>query len=133
MLHRIKYLYPPVVVLLSHIDYPDLQPLRLTEIQWDIIQDILLILDVAHAAQELLAAERTPTLSMALPVFETLIQNWLKLQNEIPELSHYIGVGISKLQEYVAHARRNRIYALAMSMFHSLVFSLLALTISSSS
>jgi len=38
---------------------------------------------------------------MALPEFEMLIVSWLSLQETIPELAHYIGVGIAKIQEYV--------------------------------
>jgi hypothetical protein len=65
--------------------------------------------------QELLSAEKTPTLSLALPIFELLIIKWLELQTELPELGHYIGVGIAKIQEYVIKGRKSRIYALAMS------------------
>jgi hypothetical protein len=52
---------------------------------------------------------------MALPAFEMLVYSWSNLQTEIPELAHYIGVGISKIQEYVEKGRQSRIYALAMS------------------
>jgi len=52
---------------------------------------------------------------MALPAFEMLIVSWLSLQETIPELAHYIGVGIAKIQEYVKKGRQSRIYALAMS------------------
>jgi hypothetical protein len=77
------------------------------------IQAILL---VPHAAQELLSAEKTPTLSVALPAYELLLNSWLHLQTELPMLKHYIGVGIDKIQEYVDKGRKSRIYALAMSM-----------------
>ncbi|PPR08201.1 hypothetical protein CVT24_001388 [Panaeolus cyanescens] len=64
--------------------------------------------------QELLSFEKTPTLSVALPAFEILVDSWLTLQQTIPELAHYIGVGIAKIQEYVTKGRKSRIYALAM-------------------
>lgn len=91
--------------------------------QYQVLHDIQSILAVAHSAQELLSAEKTPTLSMALPVFEMLLDSWLDLQTQIPELAHYIGVGIKMIQKYVAKGRKSRIYALAMSMFPlSLIF-----------
>jgi hypothetical protein len=37
------------------------------------------------------------------------------ISKEIPELSHYIGLGFAKIMEYVSKGRRSRIYALAMS------------------
>ena len=36
------------------------------------------------------------------------------LAKEIPEISHYIDLGVAKIMEYVSKGRRSRIYALAM-------------------
>lgn len=73
------------------------------------------ILEIPHKCQELLSAEKTPTLSLALPAYEALVLLWKGLAKEIPELSHYIDLGVAKLMEYVSKGRRSRIYALAMS------------------
>jgi hypothetical protein len=59
--------------------------------------------------------EKTPTLALALPTYEALVVMWKELAKVIPELSHYVGLGIAKIMEYVAKGRRSRIYALAMS------------------
>lgn len=59
---------------------------------------------------------------MALPVYEMLLETWKLQQANVPELAHYINVGIEKLQEYVHKSRKSRVYALAMSM--SILFSL---------
>lgn len=75
------------------------------------------ILQVAHLAQELLSGERTPTLCMALPVFETLISKWKTLAETIPELKHFMDLGVSKLEEYVSKGRKTRLYALSMSEY----------------
>jgi hypothetical protein len=50
-----------------------------------------------------------------MPAFELLLSAWKKLQIEIPELEHFIGASIAKIQEYVEKGRSSRIYALAMS------------------
>jgi hypothetical protein len=83
--------------------------------QYEVLSNIHQILQIPHYCQELLSAEKTPTLSLALPTYELLINLWQKLALEIPELSHYIMLGVSKLLEYVSKGRRSRIYALAMS------------------
>ena len=80
------------------------------------LQDIHQILEVPHTAQELLSAECTPTLSLSLPVYEILIEQWKLLRVTIPELAHYIDIGIAKLKEYIGQARKSQIYALAMGM-----------------
>ena len=70
--------------------------------------------------QELLSAERCPTLSLALPIYEKLVVHWRALSETIPELAHYIRLGIGKIMQYVAMGRRSRVYALAMSKVHKL-------------
>ena len=71
------------------------------------LTDLHDILKLPHAAQELLSAEKTPTLSFALPAFEILIDSLLRKQKVIPELAHYIGVGISKIIEYSRKCRQS--------------------------
>ncbi|OJA18622.1 hypothetical protein AZE42_01758 [Rhizopogon vesiculosus] len=80
----------------------------------DVLRDIHQIIEVPHAAQEFLAAERTPTLSMTLPSYELLENKWSKLKQTIWGLSHYIGFGLDKLTEYIHEGRKTRIYALTM-------------------
>ncbi|KAJ7243484.1 hypothetical protein C8J57DRAFT_1040176, partial [Mycena rebaudengoi] len=111
---RVVELYPAVQCFLKHPHQESLSHLLFTEDQFQVLSDIQLILSIPHAAQELLSAEKTPTLSMAPPAFEIPLVSWLNLQIEMPELAHYIGVGIAKIQEYVNKGCKSRIYALAM-------------------
>jgi hypothetical protein len=85
--------------------------------QYEVLGHIHQILEIPHWAQELLAAEKTPTLAMALPIYEKLVELWKSLALAIPEMSHYIGLGVAKIMEYVSKGRRSKIYALAMSEF----------------
>ena len=80
-----------------------------------------MVLDKPLSTQELLSAEKTPTLSVALPAFEMLVNAWTNLQAVLPELSHYIGVGVYKIREYVQKGRKSRIYALAMSLSFTMI------------
>jgi hypothetical protein len=89
--------------------------------EYEVLHHIHQILEIPHKCQELLAAEKTPTLSLALPTYEALVLMWKELAKEIPELSHYVGLGISKIMEYISKSRRSRIYALALSTIGSSV------------
>ena len=80
-----------------------------------ILKDIHQILEVPHAAQQLLSSSRTPSLSLALPAFEVLIETWKCTRTIIPELTHYINIGIVKIEEYALKSRKSKIHALAMS------------------
>ena len=79
----------------------ELSECLLSDRELGVLQDIHQVLEVAHKGQELLSAERTPTLSIALPAYETIIVKWKQLQVTIPELAPIIGQGISKLEEYM--------------------------------
>ena len=81
-----------------------------------ILRDIYNVLHVPHVTQEILSAEKTPTLSMALPAYELLLLSWRRQQQHFPHLADAIGTGIDKIEEYVAHSRKTRAYALSMSV-----------------
>ncbi|KAG8753668.1 hypothetical protein FRC11_007210 [Ceratobasidium sp. 423] len=82
--------------------------------QYEALQDIVTVLSIPHSAQELLSAEKTPTLALAFPVFESVIQTWEQLAQKIPELGYAIGCGIHKIREYVSRTQQARVHTLAM-------------------
>ncbi|KAG8712502.1 hypothetical protein FRC09_019803 [Ceratobasidium sp. 395] len=64
--------------------------------QYEVLHNILSVLTLAHNAQELLSVEKTPTLTLAFPVYKTVIKAWEQLCVAIPELSHAITCRIQK-------------------------------------
>jgi hypothetical protein len=81
-----------------------------------VLCDIREFLYVFHVVQELVSAEKTPTLSIVLPMYEKLIIMLSDLKKKTPELSHAISASISKLEEYLAKSRTSKIYSLAIGM-----------------
>lgn len=67
-----------------------------------------------HLAQEVLSSQRTPTLSFSLPLYTAIIEQWTDLKCQYPLLSPHIQLGIDKIEDYVGHSRKTRIYALAI-------------------
>jgi hypothetical protein len=88
----------------------------------DVLNNIADILLVPHEAQELMSAEKTPTLSMALPLYELLIKRRMLMKQQKPLYAPFIDIGIKKIQQYVELSRKSKIYALAIGQFF---FSLL--------
>ncbi|THH15527.1 hypothetical protein EUX98_g9453 [Antrodiella citrinella] len=87
--------------------YPAIKKLAMSEKEF---------LYVLHTMQEWLAADKTPTLSRVLPMYEMLI---LVLRNMtgsryFPKLTHAISATIKKLQTYLDKTRQTRSYVLAM-------------------
>ncbi|KAF9002112.1 hypothetical protein BDQ17DRAFT_1243524, partial [Cyathus striatus] len=120
MICQVLQLYPVSnSYLLVRSEQPEYQ---FTDDDLGVLQDIDQVLEVSHKVQELLSTERTPTLSLALLLYEILLKKWQILQNTIPELSHYIGVGIAKIEEYLSLARSTRIYVHAMVLNPAIKF-----------
>jgi hypothetical protein len=59
---------------------------------------------VPHIVQEIVSAEKTPTLSVVLPIYEKLIIMLKNLWAQLPEIAHTITASVEKLEEYLAHA-----------------------------
>ncbi|KAJ3870504.1 hypothetical protein F5051DRAFT_341841, partial [Lentinula edodes] len=79
-----------------------------------VLNDIREYLYLFHSIQELASAEKTPTLSIVLPLYEGLIEMLGLMKSTLLNLAHIIKVSLRKLHEYVDEARGTRIYALAM-------------------
>jgi hypothetical protein len=92
--------------------------------QHEVLEDICNVLSVLHHAQELLSAEKTPTLALALPVYEALIDGLQECisESKFPMLSYAIGCAVQKLETYVAKARDLPVYTLAMAINPALKF-----------
>ena len=90
---------------------------------YEVLHHIHQILEIPHRCQELLSADKTPTLSLVLPMYEMLVFLWKQLVHVLPKLSHYINLGIAKIMEYVSKGHQSRIYALSMGALSMIVAS----------
>ncbi|KAJ7482848.1 ribonuclease H-like domain-containing protein [Mycena galericulata] len=88
----------------------------LDAVSLQVLQDIRRFLQVPHIVQEIVSAEKTPTLSIVLPMYERLIVMLRDLAKDLDVLSHAINATIKKLEEYLGKSRRTKIYSLAMAL-----------------
>ena len=86
----------------------------LTDKTLDVLTDIREFLAIPHSVQEVLSSENTPTASLALPAYATLIEILKGAQTKLPRIAHGIQASINALKEYMAYTRQTRVYALAM-------------------
>jgi hypothetical protein len=93
----------------------DLAQYILDDVDYVVLEDIKNFLKIPHLFQEVLAAEKTPTLALALPMYERAIIMLDKYAIAAPRLAHAIGATRGALVEYMRKSRKSRIYALAMS------------------
>jgi len=93
----------------------DLQSHHFSDLDITVLSHIRRFLYFFHVVQELVSAEKTPTLSIVLPMYEKLI---IMLRNdlttELPGLSHAILASVAKLEEYLVMSQKTKAYAIAM-------------------
>ncbi|CAE7086893.1 unnamed protein product [Rhizoctonia solani] len=123
MILRYLMLYPAIKLFVRR--NPSMSIPIISDKQYEVLQDVCSLLSVLHHAQELLSAEKTPTLALALPVYEALIKalNDCILESKFPELCFAIKCAINKLETYVVKARNVPVYTLAMVVNPTLKFS----------
>lgn len=84
--------------------------------QLQVLHDVRQFLHIPHAVQVLLSAEKTPTLSLALPMHEELLELFKGLESALPNISHSIRAAREKIEKYLKLSRKTPIYSLAMSL-----------------
>jgi hypothetical protein len=101
---------------LKNDDMKKLRRYKLTEDDRAVLEDIRAFLRAPHSIQELLAAEKTPTLPSALAAFELLLELFEQLAHALPRLRHAINASVSRLKKYIRKARKTKVYGLAAGM-----------------
>ncbi|EUC58853.1 hAT family dimerization protein, partial [Rhizoctonia solani AG-3 Rhs1AP] len=112
MVDNFRLLY--IAVLDYSIRNTDLDIPCLGHKQFAVLQDVSSFLSVARRVQQLLSSERTPTLALALPLYENLIVIWKTCLKKFPEHDHAISLAIGKIEEYIGKSRTSPIHAFAM-------------------
>lgn len=93
--------------------------LRLRQVTLNLLQDIREFLQAPHLVQEILSAQKTPTLSMALPGYEKLLVLLRLLKRKLWRIAHGIDASITKIEEYLQKARHeNDVYVIAIGLLH---------------
>jgi hypothetical protein len=85
-----------------------------SDAQLYLLNNTLEVLDIAHEVQQLLSAEKTPTLPIAMPLFEQFLINLKEQQQRTPYLAPYIETAIEHLHKYMTECRSLKLYGMAM-------------------
>jgi hypothetical protein len=88
---------------------------ELDNVQQKALCDVCEWLRILHSVQELVSAEKTPTLSVVLPLYEQLIGMLKKMVRILPKIAHTILFSMEKLEEYMMYSCQSCVYAIAMS------------------
>ncbi|KAJ7433861.1 ribonuclease H-like domain-containing protein [Mycena latifolia] len=114
MIDRLLEQYQAVDKFLGDPKQDEIAGYALDAVSLQVLQDIRRFLQVPHIVQEIVSAEKTPTLSIVLPMYEKLIVMLRDLAKDLDVISHAINATIKKLEEYLGKSRRTKMYSLAM-------------------
>ncbi|PVF96169.1 hypothetical protein CPB86DRAFT_709764, partial [Serendipita vermifera] len=118
MIDRFLYLSPAINGFLDRANPASLTRDDFLNVkETSILDDIREVLSFFHSAQEMLACEKTPTLSFVLPLYEELLGALKELCEAFPNLIHAIWASIEKLEKYLAEAHQSYLYTLAMGAY----------------
>ena len=104
---------------------------RLSEMEWSILQDFEVILEVRallinarmhfdekyqvpHKVQQAMSGETTPILAGAIPAFELFMMQWKDLGKKHSTLAPWINIGLKYATKYYGRMDRTRSYIIAM-------------------
>ncbi|KAG5633596.1 hypothetical protein H0H81_006628, partial [Sphagnurus paluster] len=83
------------------------------------LREIKQFLEIPHAVQELVSAEQTPTLTVALPAYEQLLAMFKLFKNNPLDANiiEAIDASIEKLETCLEKTRNTCVYAIALSNY----------------
>ena len=74
--------------------HAEIAHLALNNTKIQVLSDIQQFLYIFHIVQEIVSAEKTPTLSLVLPLYEKLVALLNKLKIQLPKLEHAIEASV---------------------------------------
>lgn len=127
MIDRVLELYPAIDIFLQQPKNDAISYHRLSKTQLDVLDDIRQFLSLPHAVQELVSAEKTPTLPIVLPAYERLIYLFGLLSKKLLKLAAAIEASVKKLNKYLGpeqHASMHLQWVSFKGEFSVLIFLL---------
>ncbi|KAF8749017.1 hAT family C-terminal dimerization region [Rhizoctonia solani] len=122
MMDHYETMYPAITDFAFQMRREAVIPI-LDHSQYKVLQDLISILCIPYNAQEVLSLEKTPTLALAIPLFETITWSWEQLATSMPKLLHAISCRIFKLQEYLGMFKDAPVHTIAMFLNPSIKLS----------
>ncbi|KAG1736229.1 hypothetical protein EDB19DRAFT_1830040 [Suillus lakei] len=99
MLNHLRTLHQAVDEFLDDNNQRAISHLKLEPVEWQILQDLEVVLEAPHAVQQSMSSKSTPVLSCAIPAFESL--TWTDKYHEW--MSHMGAYGVAMFVDPAIH------------------------------
>ncbi|KIK28759.1 hypothetical protein PISMIDRAFT_50748, partial [Pisolithus microcarpus 441] len=115
VMHKEDYIeaiaWDPILIYWNIIH---LSGLRLTVLEWEVLQDLKVVLEIPHEAQQCMSSESRPILSKAVPAFEMVILRWQALAKHAPHCGAIINAGLDQAKQYYQQMGHMTAYCIVM-------------------
>ncbi|KIK24334.1 hypothetical protein PISMIDRAFT_44028, partial [Pisolithus microcarpus 441] len=101
----------------------DIVRAQLDNMDWQVLQDMEVVLEIPHSAQQCMSGESFPLLSRVVPSFETFMAQWEQLSLNEPRFAPYIEIGLRHARSYYRRMGETNAYAIAMFMDPTIRFT----------
>ncbi|KIK22292.1 hypothetical protein PISMIDRAFT_102707, partial [Pisolithus microcarpus 441] len=95
----------------------DIANKQLDDMDWQVLQDMEVVLEIPRSAQQCMLGESFPLLSHVVPSFETFMAQWEQLSLNKPRFAPYIKIGLHHARSYYQHMGETNAYAIVMHKF----------------
>ncbi|KIM58277.1 hypothetical protein SCLCIDRAFT_28178 [Scleroderma citrinum Foug A] len=123
MINRLRTLRQALDYFFQAPAHKDIADRKLSEVDWQIIEDLEVVLKVPHTFQQSVSSEALPTLTHIIPVFKMFIIQWEHLSAQAPQCALFIEVGLHYAKEYYSHMGKTDVYAIAMFVDPTICFT----------
>ncbi|KAG1759799.1 hypothetical protein EV702DRAFT_1208130 [Suillus placidus] len=114
MINHLQTLRQAVIAFFDAWAQRGISEKKLCEMDWQFLQDLEVILEAPHAAQQKLSSESTPMLSHAVPTFEELADGWESIGLHAPHCKPVIDIGLTWASKYTDRMGATHAYSVAM-------------------
>ncbi|KAI0739236.1 hypothetical protein C8Q80DRAFT_1113054, partial [Daedaleopsis nitida] len=108
------YIHISVIMFMKQAKQDDIQELLLTDAKLTVLKDIHGFLKFPHSVQELLSGKQTPTVCVAIPAYEKLLEILKLAMKCYPKIVHAIRTTFDALTIYMNLGCCTCVYTLAM-------------------
>ncbi|KAI6041476.1 hypothetical protein EDC04DRAFT_1256242 [Pisolithus marmoratus] len=95
----------------------DIADKQLDDMDWQILPDMEVVLEIPHSAQQCMLGKSFPLLSCAVPLFETFMTQWEPLTMNKPCFAPYIEISLWHARSYYQHMEESNAYVIVMHKF----------------
>ncbi|KIM73907.1 hypothetical protein PILCRDRAFT_80649, partial [Piloderma croceum F 1598] len=114
MVRRLHEMHPAIEHFLAMPVNRDLAKHRMTDMEWSVLLDVQVVLEIPHAVQQTMLSDTNLVLTGSISAFEIFMTSWERLAERHPRLKGWIDVGLGWANQYYSQMDLTKAYVITM-------------------